>query len=76
MNRCELRFPPIALRPKDAAEALGISESLLAKLVQDGKLRGPVNIPGHRVCRYDYEQLRADWQALREQPEDANPWDA
>ena len=54
---------------------LGVSESLLEKLVKDGKLRGPVHFPGHRIARYDYEYLRADWEALREQAEAINPWD-
>jgi len=76
MNKYELRFSPIALRPKDAAEALGISESLLEDLVKAGKVHKPVPIPGHRARRYDYQQLIADWQAWSEEPEVTNPWDA
>ncbi len=73
----ELRFfPPLALRAADAAAALGISESLLEKLVKDGKLHPPVPIPGHRASRYDFQRLREDWQKMREEAEAANPWDA
>ena len=66
---------PIALRSADAAAMLGISESLLETLVRNGRLRGPVHIPGHRIARYDFEYLRADWEALREEAEATNPWD-
>ncbi len=63
---------PIALRPDDAAEALGISPSFLDKLVKAGKIRPPVAIPGSRVVRYDREHLLADWRALRDESLNGN----
>jgi hypothetical protein len=74
MSKRELRFFPIALRPRDAAEALGISESVLEKLVKSGKLRKPVPVPGCRLSLYDYEGLRLDFQAWREASGE-NSWD-
>jgi hypothetical protein len=71
-----LRFFPIAVRPKDAAAMLGISESLLEELVRDRKLRPPVKVPGHRVSLFGYRQLVEDWEAMSQRAEEANPWDA
>jgi hypothetical protein len=69
---------PIALRPADAAAALGVSEGFLAKLVSQGKMRRPVAVT-RGVSLYDYERLHADWQALRDaieqEAEELNPWD-
>ncbi|MGA7328484.1 MAG: hypothetical protein WBX25_29340 [Rhodomicrobium sp.] len=70
------RFPPLALRPDGAAEALGISKSTLEKLVKEGKIRPPVSIrPG--ISLYDFAQLAADWAALRDECLNGskNEWD-
>ena len=69
---------PIAVRPDDAAAALGISRSSLEKLVKEGKIRPPISIAGLRgVLLYDHEQLLADWRALRDEYSNANvnSWD-
>ena len=75
--RGRISMAPIALRPHDAAEALGISKSSLDKLVKDKKIRPPVTVPGMNVVLFDSERLRQDWQALRNEAENgrANTWD-
>jgi hypothetical protein len=67
----------IALRPDDAAEALGISKSSLEKLVKAGKIRPPIAIPLLRIKLFDWERLLQDWQALIEEAENGavNSWD-
>jgi hypothetical protein len=69
---------PFALRPHDAAEALGISKSSLDKLVKDGKIRPPIAPPGMNIRLFSVERLRQDWQSLLEEAENGsdNPWDA
>ena len=76
-GNARISMPPIALRPHDAAEALGISKSSLDKLVDAGKIRPPVAVPGMNIRLYDAERLRQDWQELREQAENGstNPCD-
>ena len=71
------QLTPFALRPEDAAEALGISKSSLEKLVKAGKIRPPVAVPGLCVKLFDRERLRQDWQAIIEDSENgaANSWD-
>jgi hypothetical protein len=69
---------PIALRPDAAAAALGVSSATLARLVSDGKIRRPVTL-SRGVVLYDFQRLRSDWEALRDDLEAANngvnPWD-
>ncbi len=68
---------PIALSPDEAAASLNISRSTLEKFVKDRLFSPPVKIPGHRLVRYDWERLRADWAALRDRSENEedNEWD-
>jgi hypothetical protein len=68
----------IALRPDDAAKALGISLGSLDKLVREGKIRPPIAVPHLRGIKcYDLERLRQDWQAIIEESENGatNSWD-
>jgi hypothetical protein len=69
---------PIALRPGAAAAALGVSLATLARLVSEGKIRRPVSL-SRGVVLYDFQRLRSDWEALRDDLEAAsdgeNPWD-
>jgi hypothetical protein len=83
VTKIEARKAPVtlALRPRDAAAALGVSESYLAKLVGEGKIRRPVAV-ARGVSLYDCERLREDWEVLRDtleagrgNGEEANPWD-
>ena len=66
----------IALRPDDAAALLGISKSTLAKLVAEGKFRGPTAIR-NGIVLYDANWLQEDWEALRDEFSrgSANSWD-
>jgi predicted site-specific integrase-resolvase len=66
----------IALRHKDAAIALGISESTLRTLVSEGKIHAPYRIKPH-VVLFDAGRLRSDWEALKAAAtnEDTNEWD-
>ena len=75
--KVEHQSTPFALRPEDAAEALGISKSSLDKLLKAGKIRPPVAVPGLSVKLFDRERLRQDWQALIEEAENgaSNSWD-
>ena len=78
-NEIRGRIPmaPLALRPEDAADALGISKSSLDKLVKAGKIRPPIAVPGLYVRLFDGDRLRQDWHALIEEAENgsANTWD-
>ena len=75
--KVEHQLIPFALRPKDAADHLGISEGSLDKLVKAGKIRPPIAVPGLNVRLYDRERLRRDWQAIIEESENGaeNSWD-
>jgi excisionase family DNA binding protein len=67
---------PLAYRPEKAAAVLGISESFLAKLVKEGKIRAPVSVR-KGVSLFDADWLRADWEALRDECLNGeNEWDA
>jgi hypothetical protein len=71
---------PLALRPDAAASALGISRSTLMRLVEVGKIRRPVVLL-RGIVLFDFERLRDDWEALRDETlaandDSPNPWDA
>jgi hypothetical protein len=77
-TKLEAKYPTIALRPEDAAHAIGISCSSLDKLVKAGKIRPPIAVPHLRGIKcYDLERLRQDWHAIIEESENgaANSWD-
>jgi excisionase family DNA binding protein len=67
----------LALRPEEAAEAIGVSLGTFNALVSEGRMPKPVVIPGRRIVRYDAAAVRNAWEALKEaaQPDDANEWD-
>lgn len=69
---------PLALRYRDAAEALGISQATLRRLVEAGRVHKPYKLPGNIVL-FDARQLQEDWERLKlqlaEQAEEFNPWD-
>ncbi len=81
-NDRRLTIEPLALRPDNAAAALGISRASLMKLVSEGRIRGPVVIL-RGVVLFDFSNLRDDWEALRdaagaaasEGDKEPNPWD-
>lgn len=68
----------IALRPEEAAEAIGVSLGTFLALVSEGKMPKPVPIPHHRIVRYDAESVRKAWEGLKEAAgaTEANPWDS
>ncbi len=68
---------PLALRPDDAAAALGISKSLLDEWVKAGKIRRPVEVPGYRIRLFPVERLYEDFQKIIEDAENgsSNPCD-
>jgi predicted DNA-binding transcriptional regulator AlpA len=69
---------PLALRYPDAAEALGISQATLRRLVEAGRVHRPYKLPGNIVL-FDARQLQEDWDRLKvqfaEQADVTNPWD-
>jgi hypothetical protein len=70
-------IPTIAVSPDDAPRALGISKSSMDKLVKNGKIRPPVQLPGMRRVAFDWERLVEDWRSLRDESEDRKEgaWD-
>jgi len=68
---------PYSVSPDDAPKYLGISKGLLERNVKDGKIRGPVPVPGSTRKVYILEHLLADWRSLLEEHLDGsvNEWD-
>jgi hypothetical protein len=72
----KLPISPIAVRPEEAARALGISQSLFEKLVKDGYIDPPVAVPGSRIRVYCWQRLQDNFRAWRELGEDGpSEWD-
>lgn len=59
----EEKIDPLALRPRDAAAALGISLSTLDRLTRDGQIP---HVRVNRLVLYRVESLR-DWLKNREE---------
>jgi hypothetical protein len=72
----ERYISPIAVRPEDAARALGISQSLFEKLVKEGYIDPPVSVPATRIKRYCWQRLQDNFRAWHELAEDEpSAWD-
>lgn len=67
--------PRIALRPQEAADAVGVSLSTFLTWVSEGKMPRPIKVG--RICLYDTESVRNAWEALKEAAGagDDNPFD-
>lgn len=75
----EKPIQPLALRHRDAARMLGISESELRKWVEDGRISPPYTIKDH-VVLFDANQLAQDWERIKDacsprEWQTVNPWD-
>jgi hypothetical protein len=68
----ERAISPISVSPDDAPRYLGISKGLLERYVKEGKMRGPVQVPGSRRKVYILEHLRSDWESLLDGPLDGD----
>jgi hypothetical protein len=66
---------PIAVRPEEAARALGMSQSLFDRLVKEGSIDPPVSVPGSRRKVYCYQRLQDNFRAWRDLgEEDPSEW--
>jgi hypothetical protein len=73
---------PLAVRHRDAATMLGISEAELRNWVKEGRVHRPYTVKGN-VVLFDVARLQDDWERLKrntaatdaEEDDGENPWD-
>ena len=57
--------PRFALRPQEAADALGVSLSLFNELVEEGLMPKAITLPGHSGVRlYDAKAVGEAWEEI------------
>ena len=69
----------LALTAEEAARSISVSANTFEALVTEGRMPPPIQIPGHRLKRFDAEAVRVSWEAIVEaamvDKGVDNPWD-
>lgn len=67
VDRPPRMVPTLALKAGSCADALDVSLQTFLTLVKEGKMPGPIAIPGHGgLALYDFEAVRNAWTGLVE----------